>query len=297
MSKSGQPQTARELINWTNDRFERADLYYGHGTDNAYDEAVYLVLCSLGMSFEIPDSTLDAPLQQTQIDTVLYKVRQRIDTRIPVAYLVNEAWFAGLSFYVDERVLVPRSPIAELIEDEFSPWLKNPPARILDIGTGSGCIAIACALAFPQAIVDAVDISPEALEVTKKNIGKYSLADRVKPIQSDLFENLGTQQYDLIVTNPPYVSIAEVEELPPEYRHEPVLGLAAGSKGLDVVDKLLAESKSHLHRDGVIIVEVGYTQEAMTEAYPGLAMTWLDFRNGGEGVFLLGYDELGKYTF
>lgn len=287
------PATPLELIEWTQGKFEKAGLFYGHGTDNAYDEAVYLVLRSLGLEFDALEEELNRKLVKKAAMEVMRLVNDRITLRKPVAYLINEAWFAGLPFYVDERVLIPRSPIAELIEERFSPWVEEEKVkRILDIGTGSGCIAVACALAFPAATVDAVDISVGAEEVARINVEKHGLVGRVEVLHSDLYQSLEDRRYDIIIANPPYVSTREYRELPEEYRHEPVVGLEAGEDGLDIVRRILAESRPHLNDNAILVVEVGNSQEALVQAYPDLPFTWLEFERGGEGVFLLTAEQL-----
>lgn len=281
------PGSARFYVEHAAREFAAADLYYGHGTDNAEGEAVYLVFAVLDLPFDCPESMLDSPLTQAQCGKIEHLIRERIETRKPTAYLVNRAWFCGLPFYVDERVLIPRSPIAELIERGFTPWLQPECVRrVLDIGSGSGCIAIACAHAFPAAEVDAVDNDPDALAVARDNIDMHQLAGHVHAIQSDLFSNV-SGRYDLIIANPPYVSSAEMEILPPEYRHEPVAALVAGSDGLDFARRLLAEAGDYLTDQGILVLEVGNAREALEQAYPGLPFTWLEFERGGEGVCLL----------
>jgi ribosomal protein L3 glutamine methyltransferase len=288
--------TPRQLIEWASRQFENNDLYFGHGTDNAYDEAAFLVLHSLGLPFDEYDESLDKPVQADQKKQILELINERIGTRKPTAYLLGEAWFAGLPFYVNEHVLVPRSPFAELITEQFSPWCDADKVKsILDIGTGSGCIAIASAFAFPEATVDAIDISNEALLVAKKNVERYELQDRVALIRSDLFHELKDKKYDLIIANPPYVDDEDMAVLPAEYKHEPALGLYAGKDGLDIVRRILNEAADHLMENGVLVVEVGNSQHALSEHYPEVPFMWLEFEHGGEGVFLLTRDELQRW--
>lgn len=290
------PSTPRDFVEFAERRFGEADLFYGHGTDNPHDEAVYLVLRGLQLPFDIDDVVLDSPLDERQQQYLKDLVARRIRERMPVAYLINEAWFAGMRFFVDQRVLIPRSPLAELIESGFSPWVDAQQVNsILDIGTGSGCIAIACAMAFAGASVDATDVEDKILEVARMNIDTYHLLDRIQLHNSYVFRSLPQLQYDLIVSNPPYVNTSEMKVLPAEYRHEPVHGLQAGEDGLAVVKEILRESRNYLSEHGVLIVEVGNSQEAVMNAFPELPFTWLEFEHGGEGVFLLTADELCKY--
>jgi ribosomal protein L3 glutamine methyltransferase len=285
--------TARELIDWATRLFEKNDLYFGHGTDNARDEAVFMVLRSLDYSFAVSDEKLDLVLDIEQKEKIINRIRERVSTRKPAAYILNEAWFAGLPFYINEQVLVPRSPIAELVIEKFSPWCDETNIRnILDVGTGSGCIAIATALEFPNARVDAIDISAEALAIAKINIACYGLQQRVKLIESDLFQNLADKKYDLIIANPPYVDAADMAALPAEYKHEPVTGLYAGENGLDVVKQILNHAANHLTEKGVIVIEVGNSKEALIRQYPKVPFLWLEFEHGGEGVFLFSREEL-----
>jgi ribosomal protein L3 glutamine methyltransferase len=280
--------TIRDFIRWGYTRMNEAGLYFGHGTDNALDESFALLLHALHLPAEIPDSYLDCRLTESEKENIATLFERRIVEHIPVPYLTHEAWFARLPFYVDERVLIPRSPIAELIEAEFSPWVEPDNVHhILDLCTGSGCIAIACAHAFPHAMVDAGDISEQAIEVAEINIERHGLREQVHAIQSDLFGQLAGRRYDLIVSNPPYVSNQEMQELPDEYRHEPVLGLEAGTAGLDIVKRILREAADHLTEHGVLVVEVGNSEETLVECYPEVPFLWLDFARGGEGVFLL----------
>ena len=288
--------TVRDYIRWGASRFGEAGLVFGHGTDNALDESAALVLHALHLGRDLPDDYLDAVLNETERQQVMHHIESRVSTRKPAAYLIHEAWFAGLPFYVDERVLVPRSPIAELIANRFSPWVE--PERIgsiLDLCTGSGCIAIACAYAFPDARVLATDISADALAVARENINRHGLAQRVQLLESSLFERIGERQFDLIVSNPPYVSHEEVQQLPHEFHHEPVLGLSAGEDGLDVVVQILNNASRHLRDYGILVVEVGCSQQALVGQYPEIPYLWLDFEQGGEGVFLLEQTQLKRH--
>ncbi len=271
--------TIQDMLRWSVSRFSAANIWYGHGTDNPWDEAVQLVLPSLYLPLDIPEDMRTARLTSSEKHRIVERVIRRVNERIPVAYLTNKAWFCGHEFYVDERVLVPRSPIGELINNHFDGLINHQPQHILDMCTGSGCIAIACAYAFPEAEVDAVDISTDALAVTEHNIEEHGLIHHVTPIRSD--------QYDLIVTNPPYVDAEDMSDLPNEYRHEPELGLASGSDGLKLTRRILACAPDYLTDDGVLICEVGNSMVHLIEQYPDVPFTWLEFDNGGDGVFML----------
>ncbi|KHT09912.1 50S ribosomal protein L3 N(5)-glutamine methyltransferase [Pectobacterium brasiliense] len=284
--------TIQDMLRWAVSRFNAANVYYGHGTDNPWDEAIQLVLPSLYLPLDIPEDMYTSRLITSERQRIVERVIRRVNERIPVAYLTNKAWFCGLEFYVDERVLVPRSPIGELINNYFDEQLPKTPNHILDLCTGSGCIAIACAQAFPEAEVDAVDISSEALAVTEQNIQQHGLEYRVTPIRSDLFRDLPAIRYDLIVTNPPYVDEEDMSDLPQEFRFEPELGLAAGNDGLDLVRRILACAPDYLSDDGVLICEVGNSMVYLIDQYPDIPFTWLEFDNGGDGVFMLTQSQL-----
>ena len=285
--------TIRDLLRWATSQFYQANLYYGHGTDNAWDEAVYLVLQALHLPPTIHSSVIDARLTKHEREHIVNLIKRRIEEHMPVAYLTQEAWFAGLPFYVDQRVLIPRSPIAELIEQQFSPWVQQQNVkRVLDLCTGSGCIAVACAMTFPEATIDATDISADALTVARMNVKRHHLEDQIELFQSDLFDMLPPNKYDLIVTNPPYVSTEEMQNLPKEYHHEPALGLAAGRNGLEIVTRILREASEFLTPDGVLIIEVGNSEAALIECFPHAPFTWLEFQRSEGGVFLLTAEQL-----
>ncbi len=268
-------------------------MYYGHGTDNAQDEAWYLVCGALRLPFDLDGRLLDGVLIQSERDKLLTLLERRVQERVPVAYLLGEAWFAGLPFNVDERVLVPRSPIAELIEHEFQPWLGSAePRRILDLCTGSGCIGIACAFAFPNAQVVLSDISSDALVVARSNIARHNLADRVSATASDLFAAIEGQKFDLIVSNPPYVDAADLAAMPAEFHSEPPLGLGSGDDGLDITCRILAQAADYLNDNGLLVVEVDNSGAALDQRYPQLALTWVEFEQGGHGVFVISKQDL-----
>ena len=277
-----------ELIRCGERLFEKAGLVFGHGTQSAWDEAAQLVLWSLGLSPQKTDHDLERAVSACEINVAWVLLNRRVKERIPAAYLTHEGWFAGHLFYVDERVLVPRSPLAELIEERLIPWVDaDGVASVLDLCAGSGCIGIACAHAFPDAHVDLTDVSDDALEVARENISRHALQDRVEAIQSDLFERLKGRRYDVIISNPPYVNTQTLAALPAEYRHEPVMGFAGGEGGLEVVVRVLRQAAAHLEPHGVLILEVGDSESALLERYPQVPFMWLEFSRGGRGVFLL----------
>ena len=286
--------TVRDWLRWAVSRFNEAGLHFGHGTDNAWDEAAWIVLATLHLPRDTLEPFLDARITGSERHALLERLQQRVVHRLPAAYLLNEAWLGEFRFHVDPRVIVPRSYFAELLEDGFAPWIEHPEsvASALDLCTGSGCLAIVMAHAFPNAAVDAIDISPEALEVARRNIADYGLEDRVHAIESDLFAKAKGRRYDLIICNPPYVTAAAMEALPAEYRHEPALALAAGRDGLDVVRRILDQARKHLNPRGVIAIEVGHNQELVTEAFPDLPAVWLDTEHADGKVFVLTREDL-----
>jgi ribosomal protein L3 glutamine methyltransferase len=283
--------TVRDLVRWGASRFAHAGLAYGHGTDNALDEAFHLVLHALRLPADLPAVYLEAHVTASEREAVLDLLMARVETRLPAAYLIGEIQFCGLSFTVDERVLVPRSPFAELIAQRFEPWLPAEPARILDLCTGSGCIAIAMAHYNPDWQVDAVDVSPEALSLARENVERLH-ATNVRLVESDLFHNLDGEAYDLIVTNPPYVNAPSMAELPEEYRREPELALASGKDGLEHIRRILADAPGHLNPGGLLIAEIGHNRDALEAAFPQLPFVWLDTSGGDEYVFLLRHEDI-----
>lgn len=284
----------RDFLRFAVTRFNRSGLVYGHGCTNAYDEAAYLILSALHLPHDSLDAFLDARLLPEERKQLFDLIERRISERTPVAYLTHEAWLGDFSFYVDERTIIPRSFIAELVLQQLYPWVDEPESidRALDLCTGSGCLAILMAHAFPNADIDAADISADALEVAKRNISTYDLADRVKPVQSDLFGSLQGRTYDLVISNPPYVNAASMAGLPPEYLHEPGIALASGQDGLDATRQILKEGAAHLNPGGLLVVEIGHNREALEEAFPAIEFVWLDTSGGGNHVFLLKREQL-----
>jgi ribosomal protein L3 glutamine methyltransferase len=287
-------ETVRDWLRYAVSRFTHAGLFFGHGIASAYDEAAYLVLHTLHLPLDRLEPFLDARLTFEERERLLDILSRRVEQRIPAAYLTHEAWLGEHRFYVDERVLIPRSYIAELLRDDLAPWISDP-SRIqtaLDLCTGSGCLSILLAHHFPNADVDAADISSDALAVALRNVAEHGLQGRVNLIRSDLLSNLTEKRYDLIVSNPPYVTAIAMEELPPEYRHEPAVALAGGDDGLDAVRTILAQAAEYLTTDGVLVVEVGNNRSATEAAFPRLPFTWLATESSDDCVFLLRRSEL-----
>lgn len=287
--------TLRDWLRHAVSRFNAAGLFFGHGSQDAYDEAAYLVLHTLHLPPDRLEPFLDANLTRGERRAVQEIIRRRVEERIPAAYLTNEAWLGDYRFFVDERVIVPRSYFAELLEESLAPWVADAAtvARALDLCTGSGCLAILMAEAFPNARIDAADVSTDALEVAERNVAEYGLEPRIELIRSDLFAELGGRSYDLILSNPPYVTAPAMRALPPEYRHEPRSALAGGEDGLDLVRRILAEAKHHLTPAGILAVEVGHNREKVEAAFPDVAFTWFASRTGTDAVFLLERGQLG----
>ena len=288
--------TLRDLMRFSVSRFNEAKLFFGHGSDNAWDEAAYLLLHTLHLPLDRLDPFMDARLTRDELDGALKVIERRINERLPAAYLTQEAWLGDYRFYVDQRVIVPRSHIAEILEDQLKPWVSDPWAvrHVLDMCTGSGCLAILAALAFPEAVVDAADLSPDALAVARRNVDEYGLDTRIRLVESDAFSALEQRPYDVIIANPPYVNAESMRTRPDEYRREPELALASGEDGLDCTRTLLKEAASHLNPGGILVMEIGNNREALEAAFPNIPFTWLDTEAGDDFVFLLRREELAK---
>ena len=291
-----QLRTIRDLLRFAVSQFNQASLHFGHGCANAYDEAAYLILKTLHLPLDQLEPFLDARLLDDECKQVLTMIDRRVTQRTPAAYLTHEAWLGDYSFYVDERVIIPRSFIAELLQTQLSPWITDPDAifSALDLCTGSGCLAILMAHGFQNAHIDAIDISTQALEVAHKNVQDYGLEDRIQLIESNLFSALSEKKYDLIISNPPYVNAASMAELPQEYQHEPHKALASGLDGLDATRLILRNAAQYLTDDGLLLVEIGHNRAVLEQAYPQLPFTWLETSAGDEFVFLLRRDQLGN---
>lgn len=288
--------TILDILRWSSSQFNANPIFYGHGTNNFWDETLHLILPSLYLPINIPTQIYQARLTSRERSKIIKLVNYRINKRIPVPYLTYQAWFCGLKFYVDKRVFIPRSPIGELITSCFNDLLPHYPYRILDIGTGSGCIAVAIATVYPKSEIDAVDISIDALKVAEHNIKLYNLEHRVFPIHSDLFSNLPQLKYDLIITNPPYVKNSDIYKLPKEFHYEPVISLSADNDGLKIIQKILMNVMHHLNTNGTLICEVGSTKMALIKRYPNIPFRWLRLSNGGKGVFMLTYKQLLSFN-
>ena len=287
-------QTVRDYLRYAVSRFNGAGLFFGHGSDNSWDEAVYLILHTLKLPLDRLEPFLDARLLTHEREALLRIIEQRCEERLPAAYLTHEAWLGEHRFYVDQRVIVPRSFIAELLDEQLTPWIDDPWAieSALDLCTGSGCLAILTALAFPNAKVDAVDLSTDALSVAQRNVDDYQLNEQIELIHSDAFTALQGRRYDLIISNPPYVNAESVAALPPEYLHEPEMSLGSGEDGLDFTRIILREAKKHLNPHGILVVEIGHNRAVLEAAYPELPFTWLETQTGNENVFMLRVEEL-----
>lgn len=286
--------TLRDVLRFAVSRFNAAQLVFGHGTDNAFDEAVYLILHTLHLPLERLEPFLDARLTPPELEQLIAVLRRRVEERVPAAYLTQQAWLGDFRFFVDERVIVPRSFISELLREQLAPWIEFPEQIecALDLCTGSGCLAILLAHAFPNADIDAVDLSADALAVAQHNVADYALDDRVQLIRSDLFANLRDKQYDLIISNPPYVNGSSMEVLPEEYKHEPEMALGSGDDGLDATRRILQGAPAHLNDGGLLIVEIGHNRDELETAFPHLPFTWLQVSAGDQFVFMLSKEQL-----
>ena len=286
--------TIRDWLRFAVSQFENSDIFYGHGTDNSYDEAVWLIMSALHLPMETLNNFLDARLTQSERDKLAQFIEQRITKHTPTAYLLKEAWLQGFKFYVDERVLIPRSFIAELLANDLSPWVEFPEMieSAADICTGSGCLGVLLANSFPNAAIDVVDISQDAIDVCNINIANYGLENQITAIKSDMFSALAGKKYDIIISNPPYVDAPSMAALPAEYQNEPQLALGSGTAGLDHTHTLLREAASYLNDDGLLVVEIGHNREALEAAYPNTIFNWLETSSGNEFVFLLTKEQL-----
>ncbi|MFP3587117.1 50S ribosomal protein L3 N(5)-glutamine methyltransferase [Paraburkholderia sp. SIMBA_055] len=281
--------TVRDLLRFAVSRFNQAGLSFGHGSANAYDEAAYLVLHTLHLPLDLLDPFMDARLSAAEIDAVLNVIERRASERVPAAYITQEAWMHGFRFYVDERVIVPRSFIGELLQDGLQPYVEDPEqvSAVLELCTGSGCLAILAAHAFPNADIDAVDLSAPALEVAARNVADYKLDDRIALFEGDLYAPLAQRRYDVIISNPPYVNAASMQELPAEYKHEPEMALAGGADGMDIVRRIIADARNWLTEDGVLVIEIGNERQHVEAAFGGLNLVWLSTSAGDDNVFLI----------
>ena len=286
--------TIRDMLRLAVTQFNKANLFFGHGNSNAFDEAVYLILHTLSLPIDQLTPFLDAKLTSEEIAKIRTLIEKRVTERIPASYLTNEAWLQGYRFHVDKRVIIPRSFIAELILEQFTPWIENPeePQQILELCTGSGCLAIMLADVFPQATIDAIDLSSDALDVAKINVAAYEMENQINLIKSDLYEALPAKKYDLIVTNPPYVNNSSMKKLPPEYLHEPQMALAGGDDGMDIVKRIVSKAASYLNENGLLIVETGNEAEYAEAAFSDMELTWLSTSGGDDRVFLLKAEQL-----
>jgi ribosomal protein L3 glutamine methyltransferase len=292
-----QPSTVGEALQYCSDALQHSEVFFGHGTDNAWDEAVEMVLYAADLPVDSGEDVLPRQLDATVVSRLLSLLHRRITEQLPLPYLTGRAWFAGLQFHCDQRAIIPRSPIAELIAGEFQPWYGGPaPTRILDLCCGGGCIGLAAAHYYPDAQVDLLDIDPAALALARENAALLGVEDRVSICQSDLFDALGDVRYDLILSNPPYVDAADLASMPPEYHHEPELALGSGTDGLDLTRRILRSAVHYLRDSGLLFVEVGNSWPALEEAYPRVPFTWIEFEHGGEGVFALTADELRDFS-
>lgn len=284
----------RDWLRFTVSRFEEAEIFFGHGTDNSYDEAVWLVMSALHIPLDTIENFLDARITEQERKYISSLIERRITERTPTAYLLQEAWLQGFKFYVDERVIVPRSFIAELLQNDLNPWIEFPEMieSAADICTGSGCLGVLLANSFPNATIDVIDISPDAIDVANINIANYGLQDQITAIESDMFTAIKGRTYDLIISNPPYVDAPSMAQLPTEYQREPQLALGSGHDGLDHTHTILREAAKHLNDNGILIVEIGHNRDALLQAYPEVQFVWLEVSSGDEFVFLLSKNQL-----